>query len=72
MKCTMLKTNVLFICGFFLYMFVYTGVCVVLGPMMLCVPVPCGCMYGVVVYVASRTSLVNTFIVNKIALVNNK
>ena len=30
MKCTMLKTNVLIVCGFILYMYVYTGVCVVL------------------------------------------
>ena len=29
-KCTMLKTNALIVCGFVLYMSVYTGVCVVL------------------------------------------
>ena len=40
-----------------------------LGPMMLGVPGACGCMYGVVVYVASRTSHVNTFTANKIASV---
>ena len=42
-----------------------------LGVVMLCDPGACQCMYGVVVYVVSRTSHVNTFTVNKIALVNN-
>ena len=29
-KCTMFKSNVLIVCGFVLYMYIYTGVCVVL------------------------------------------